>query len=107
LLQIDSKTEEGNTAFNQKQGKYTLLVLGGSLGAKRINELIEKELEFFQTQNVQVIWQCGKLYYDQYKKYNGTPDVQVHAFLNTMDLAYAAADFIISRAGASSVSELC
>jgi UDP-N-acetylglucosamine--N-acetylmuramyl-(pentapeptide) pyrophosphoryl-undecaprenol N-acetylglucosamine transferase len=107
LLQMDNKSIEGKKAFNQKQGKYTLLVLGGSLGARRINELIEKELEFFQTQNVQIIWQCGKLYYETYKKYNNTENVQVHAFLNTMDLAYAAADFIISRAGASSVSELC
>ncbi len=107
LLQIDNKTIEAKDVFSQKHGKYTLLVLGGSLGARRINELIEKELEFFQSQNVQVIWQCGKLYYDQYKKYNRTDDIQVHAFINNMDFAYAASDFIISRAGASSVSELC
>ena len=54
-----------------------------------------------------MIWQCGKLYYEEYKKYNELDNVQVHAFLNRMDLAYAAADIIISRAGASSVSELC
>lgn len=107
LLEIDSKIAEGKNEFQQKQGKPTLLVLGGSLGSQRINELIEKELEFFQIQNVQVIWQCGKLYYETYKKYNSSENVQVHAFLNAMDLAYAAADFIISRAGASSVSELC
>ncbi|TDU42920.1 UDP-N-acetylglucosamine-N-acetylmuramylpentapeptide N-acetylglucosamine transferase [Gelidibacter sediminis] len=107
LLQIDAKLVLGKETFNQKHGKYTLLVLGGSLGARRINQLIEQELEFFQSQNVQVIWQCGKLYFDTYKKYNGYENVQVHAFLNNMDLAYAAADFIISRAGASSVSELC
>lgn len=107
LLQIDGKSAQGKAAFKQKDGKLTLLVLGGSLGARRINELIEKELEFFQTRNVQVIWQCGKLYYETYKKYNANGNVQVHAFLNEMDLAYAAADFIISRAGASSVSELC
>ena len=107
LLKIDNKTIEAKDVFKQKHGKYTLLVLGGSLGAKRINELIEKELEFFQTQNVQVIWQCGKLYFDEYKHYNTMEDVQVHAFINNMDFAYAASDFIISRAGASSVSELC
>lgn len=107
LLKINEKTEDAKSFFKQKTGRHTLLVLGGSLGAKRINELIEKELEFFQTQNVQVIWQCGKLYYEVYKNYNATENVQVHAFLNRMDLAYAAADFIISRAGASSVSELC
>ncbi|MCK7590259.1 undecaprenyldiphospho-muramoylpentapeptide beta-N-acetylglucosaminyltransferase [Subsaxibacter sp. CAU 1640] len=107
LLQIENKTAEAKDVFKQKNGKHTLLVLGGSLGSKRINELIEKELEFFQTQNVQVIWQCGKLYYEQYKKYNNREDVQVQAFINTMDFAYAASDIIISRAGASSVSELC
>ena len=84
-----------------------MLVLGGSLGARQINKLIKKELDFIQTHNMQVIWQCGKLYYDKYKIYNNTKDVQVHAFINNMDYAYAAADVIISRAGAISVSELC
>lgn len=107
LLDIVSKTVEAKNFFNLQHAKKTLLVLGGSLGARRINELIEKELEFFKMQNIQVIWQCGKLYYQQYKIYNNTKDVQVHEFLNTMDLAYAAADVVVSRAGASSVSELC
>ena len=56
---------------------------------------------------MQLIWQCGKLYFEDYKQYNELENVQVHQFLNRMDYAYAAADFIISRAGASSVSELC
>lgn len=107
LLNIETKTIEAKDFFELKHGKYTLLVLGGSLGARTINDLIEKELDFLDTQNVQVIWQCGKLYYDQYKIYNNTKDIQVYPFLNNMDFAYAAADIIISRAGASSVSELC
>jgi len=107
LLNIESKTLQSKDFFNLKYGKYTLLVLGGSLGARRINELIEKKLDFLNTQNVQVIWQCGTLYYNQYKIYNNTKDIQVYPFLNNMDFAYAAADIIISRAGASSVSELC
>lgn len=107
LLDIETKTVEAKNFFNLKHGKYTLLVLGGSLGARRINELIEQELDFLDTQNVQIIWQCGKLYYQQYKIYNNTNGVQVYEFLNNMDFAYAAADIIISRAGASSVSELC
>ncbi|TWO33289.1 undecaprenyldiphospho-muramoylpentapeptide beta-N-acetylglucosaminyltransferase [Seonamhaeicola sediminis] len=107
LLNIEAKMVEAKNHFNLKHGKYTLLVLGGSLGARRINELIEKELDFFDTQNVQIIWQCGKLYYQQYKIYNHTNNVQVYEFLNDMGSAYAAADIIISRAGASSVSELC
>jgi len=54
-----------------------------------------------------VIWQCGKIYFEAYKKYNRRENVQVHEFINRMDYAYAAADIIVSRAGASSVSELC
>ncbi len=107
LLDIEEKTVEAKNFFDLKHGKYTLLVIGGSLGSKRINELIEKELDFLDSQNVQIIWQCGKLYYQQYKIYNNTNNVQVYEFLNTMDFAYAAADVVISRAGASSVSELC
>lgn len=107
LLNVDSKTVEAKNFFNLKHGKHTLLVIGGSLGSRRINQLIEKELDFLDTQNVQVIWQCGKLYYNQYKIYNNTNNVQVYEFLNNMDFAYAAADVVISRAGASSVSELC
>ena len=107
LLEIDDKSIEAKDFFKLRHNKNTLLVLGGSLGARRINELIESKLEFFQTQNVQIIWQCGKLYYDRYKQNNNLELVQVHAFLNRMDMAYAAADVIISRAGASSVSELC
>lgn len=107
LLKVDSKREEAMSLFSLKSDKKTLLVLGGSLGARRINQLIEKELDFLQTHNIQIIWQCGKLYYDKYKIYNHTKDVQVHAFINDMAMAYAAADIIVSRAGASSVSELC
>ncbi len=107
LLFIHSKTDEGKKFFELKTNKKTVLVLGGSLGARRINQLIESQLDFFRNNNIQVIWQCGKLYYDEYKKYNLNENVQVHQFLNRMDLAYAASDFIVSRAGASSVSELC
>lgn len=107
LLEVQSKHIEGKDTFGLIHSKHTLLVLGGSLGAKRINQLIETHIESFLNQNVQVIWQCGKLYYDQYRQYNKLDNIQVHAFLNTMDLAYAAADIIISRAGAISVSELC
>lgn len=105
LIDIDSKREEAINYFNLDPSKKTLLVLGGSLGAKRVNQLIEKELNFFETQKVQIIWQCGKFYLEDYKKYNSN-SIQVFAFLDRMDLVYAAADFVISRAGASSVSEL-
>jgi len=107
LLNVKNKHIEGKDVFTLIHKKITLLVLGGSLGARRINQLIEEHLELFEAQNVQVIWQCGKLYYDKYKQYSQLENVQVHAFLNNMDMAYAAADIIISRAGAISVSELC
>ena len=107
LLNIDSKREKAIENFGLSKDKKTLFVLGGSLGARRINKLIEKELDFILNHNMQVIWQCGKLYYSKYKIYDNTKNVQVHAFINNMDLAYAAADVIISRAGASTVSELC
>lgn len=106
LLEIDNKKSEAIAHFNLNATKKTLLILGGSLGARRINQLIEKELEFIQSNDVQVIWQCGKFYFEEYKKYNNN-NVQVVAFIDRMDLIYAAADFVISRAGASSVSELC
>lgn len=107
LLEVKHKHIEGKDAFQLKHNKQTLLVLGGSLGARRINQLIEANIKYFETQDIQVIWQCGKLYYDQYKPFSALKNIQVHAFLNQMDLAYAAADIIISRAGAISVSELC
>ena len=106
LIDIESKRTEAIQYFNLDAKKKTLLVLGGSLGARRVNQLIEKELENILSQNVQVIWQCGKLYLEDYKKYNAA-NVQVVDFIERMDLVYAAADVIISRAGASSVSELC
>lgn len=107
LLFIHTKDEEGKAFFKLDRLKKTILVIGGSLGARKVNQLIESNLNFFKDQNVQLIWQCGKLYFDEYKKYNDLVNVQVHQFLNHIDLAYASADFIISRAGASSVSELC
>jgi len=106
LIDIESKREEAIQHFNLDTNKKTVLVLGGSLGARKVNQLIEKELASMLAQNVQVIWQCGKLYVEEYKKYNSA-NVQVEAFIERMDLVYAAADIVISRAGASSVSELC
>lgn len=106
LNEIDSKRAEAIDVLQLDPSKKTLLVLGGSLGARRVNQLISKELVNFSAQGVQVIWQCGKLYYDEYKSY-GAENIQVVAFIDRMDLVYAAADVIISRAGASSVSELC
>ncbi len=107
LLLIHSKREEAIEFFKLDKKKKTVLIIGGSLGARRINQLIELESDFLKAQNVQLLWQCGKLYYDEYKQYNDVEGILVYPFLNRMDLAYAASDFIISRSGASSVSELC
>lgn len=106
LIDIESKRDEAIAFYGLNPNKKTLLVLGGSLGARRVNQLIEKELESILSQDVQVIWQCGKLYFEEYKKHN-QQNVRVVDFIERMDFVYAAADVIISRAGASSVSELC
>lgn len=107
LMEVASKKEEAIAHFKLDASKKTLLILGGSLGARRINQLIEKELDFLLQLDFQIIWQCGKHYLNEYSKYNEKENVQVTAFIDRMDLVYAAADVVISRSGASSVSELC
>jgi UDP-N-acetylglucosamine--N-acetylmuramyl-(pentapeptide) pyrophosphoryl-undecaprenol N-acetylglucosamine transferase len=107
VLDIDNKKQEGINYFKLDANKKTLLILGGSLGARRVNQLIANELDFLLESGVQVFWQCGKLYFEEYKHFNDKENVQVVSFIDRMDLIYAAADFVISRAGASSVSELC
>ena len=107
LIDIKGKKKESRDYFKLDPDKKVLLVLGGSLGSRRINQLIAKELVNFISQEVQVIWQCGKFYIEEYKHFDEKENVQVKAFIDRMDLAYAAADVILSRAGASSVSELC
>ena len=88
------------------EGQATLLVVGGSLGSQRINELIADKLEFFKHQKVQVLWQCGAIYYERYE-HLADDVVRVKDYIDNMNQAYSAADIIISRAGAIAVSELC
>lgn len=107
LLSVNDKKQEALEYFKLDSSKKTLLILGGSLGARRINQLIAKEIEWLLSQGVQIIWQCGKLYFEEYKHFNDKAAVQVLAFIDRMDFVYAAADVVISRSGASSVSELC
>lgn len=106
LISVTEKREEALSYFQLDARKKTLLILGGSLGARRINQLIAKEIDWLLAQDLQIIWQCGKLYFEEYKQFNEKAGVQVLAFIDRMDLVYAAADFVISRSGASSVSEL-
>jgi len=106
LLNISKDRSQALSFFKLSANTKTILVLGGSLGAKKINELIDAHLPYFNKNEIQVLWQCGKIYARGYQ--NRTQrNIQVHPFINRMDLAYAAADIIISRAGALSVSELC
>ncbi|MCH1533542.1 MAG: undecaprenyldiphospho-muramoylpentapeptide beta-N-acetylglucosaminyltransferase [Schleiferiaceae bacterium] len=84
----------------------TLLILGGSLGARAVNQQMEKSLPVLLEQGWQIYWQCGKLYEKDYKTLNSEA-VKVHAFIDDMATAYAAADAVVSRAGAGTLSELC
>jgi UDP-N-acetylglucosamine--N-acetylmuramyl-(pentapeptide) pyrophosphoryl-undecaprenol N-acetylglucosamine transferase len=85
-----------------------VLVTGGSLGAKSINEAIERGLERITSQGIQLIWQTGKPFADQAKRSaSGNARVWVNEFIREMDKAFAAADLIVSRAGAMAISEIC
>lgn len=105
-----AKKEEALAFFGLASGKKTVLVVGGSLGARTINRSIEKGLAVLLQEGIQLIWQTGRYYYSEAQKYmesyKGLP-VWYSDFISRMDYAYAAADLVISRAGASSISELC
>ncbi|HVE61213.1 MAG TPA: undecaprenyldiphospho-muramoylpentapeptide beta-N-acetylglucosaminyltransferase [Chitinophagaceae bacterium] len=94
--------------FGLKDGKKTLLAVGGSLGAKSINEAIANNIDQIEKYNMQLIWQTGKTEAVRWKEYaTDKPNVWVSDFITQMEYAYAAADIIISRAGAMTVAELC
>ena len=104
------KRPEALAHFGLSPNRQTLLVIGGSLGAKTINESIEAGLKTFVEQGYQVLWQTGKPYYEKAKlavEALENQHVKAFDFIYEMDLAYAAADVVVSRAGALSVSELC
>src|SRR5688572_2864116 len=110
ILTVGTKREKALTHFGFDANKRTLLIIGGSLGARSINESIISGLEKLIDAEVQVIWQTGKGYYDNYKAKLGKYDlrrIRVQDFVREMDLAYAAADVVISRSGALAVSEIC
>ena len=94
--------------FNLNRNKKTILVLGGSLGAKSINEGILNNLSLIRESSFQIIWQTGNYYYDEIISQNLNEDnLIIKPFIQKMNLAYSAADLIISRAGAIAISELC
>jgi len=110
-VDIEGRREEAIHAFGLDMAKQTILVTGGSLGARTLNDCMVGALkELGKYPAVQVIWQCGGFYYEVLQKRleNSLPDnVKMLDFLQRMDYAYAAADVIIARAGAGTISELC
>lgn len=100
---------EGLQAFGLDPTKKTLLVVGGSLGARSINKAIKSGLPQFNEMGLQVIWQTGKLFYEEEERTmaNTFPNILVRDFINNMEYAYAAADMVVSRAGALASAELC
>ncbi len=85
--------------------KKTLLVLGGSLGAKTINEAMSESIKILEENNIQVIWQTGKNYIEQFKNMNSV-NVKVYDFIDDMNSAYSACDLLLARAGATTIAEL-
>jgi len=110
IINVEAKKEKALLHFGLDKNKKTILVLGGSLGARTINDAIIKNISKITDTDVQLIWQTGKFYYEEMKhklKDNASKNIRMRAFINEMDLAYAAADVVVSRAGALSISELC
>lgn len=100
--------EDAIRFFNLNPDKKTIVSIGGSLGAKNINEALAAHLEDFEKNNLQLIWQTGKHYEAMAKeKAAGKPNIWVNDFIMQMEYAYAAADVVISRSGAMAITELC
>jgi len=111
LLDNNISKEDARESFGLAPDKKTVLIVGGSLGARTINESVLAHLEEIRKSDVQFIWQTGK-YYSQHiaeelSKAEPVENLKVMDFISSMDNAYAAADIVVSRAGASSISELC
>ena len=99
--------EEGIKFFGLDPEKKTVLSVGGSLGAKSINEALDKNLDEFERNNLQLIWQTGKPYAAKGKeRATGKTNIWANDFINQMEYAYAAADLVISRSGAMAIAEL-
>lgn len=111
LLNTELSREDAARSFGLNPDKKTILFVGGSLGARTINESILQHLDIVETSDVQIIWQTGKYYNasitDELKKHTPLPNLVVKDFISDMGAAYRAADLVVSRAGASSISEFC
>ena len=102
------KKSEAVQHFGLKEGKKTVLLVGGSLGARTFNKAMQGLKEEIESSGIQFIWQIGKLYIDEYGECETArlPNVNALPFLERMDLAYEAADLVVARAGALTISEL-
>lgn len=111
LLAANISKADARKAFGLEPDKKTVLIIGGSLGARTVNESVLSHLSDIRSSSVQFIWQTGKVYKDEIhealSKAEPVANLFVTDFISNMDAAYAAADIVISRAGASSISELC
>ncbi len=109
ITEMSRTSEEGKRWFGLDKVKKTILIVGGSLGARTINESIDAGLDDLLKEDIQVIWQTGKPYFEQGKARakDHSSRVKVYDFIREMDYAYAAADIVISRAGALAIAELC
>jgi len=110
LFSVKPKSTEGYQFFGFDPEKKTILIVGGSLGARTINQSIIAGLDKLSKTGIQVIWQTGKFYIDSARKASEpflSANLLVTDFVSRMDLAYSIADLVVSRAGASSISELC
>ena len=109
-VDVQGKRFEGLSYYELSENKKTILVIGGSLGSLTLNNSMLSNLDKIKGNNIQVIWQCGNYYYESLKERlpeNEASEIKLFPFLQRMDLAYAAADVIISRAGAGTIAELC
>ncbi|MBX7141055.1 MAG: undecaprenyldiphospho-muramoylpentapeptide beta-N-acetylglucosaminyltransferase [Chitinophagales bacterium] len=109
IIHTESKREEGLKYFGLKGDRKILLVIGGSLGARTINDAIRANLDELSRSGIEVLWQTGNNYFDanSVAANDFHERIKVLAFIDRMDLAYAVADVVISRAGALSIAELC
>ena len=110
LLENKMTKAEAIQSFGLDPQKKTILIVGGSLGAGTVNKSVMQHLDDIEKSGVQVIWQTGKYYHaDIIKELEGRvlPNVKIMDFISDMGAAYKAADLVISRAGASSISEFC
>jgi len=110
ILEFKTKKQEGLDYFKLKEGVPVLFIMGGSLGAGTVNKSVKANIDLLIESGVQVIWQTGKFYFKDCQSFLETKkanSVKAYEFIKDMNLAYAVADVIISRAGALSISELC